>query len=92
MLVVAQARDGLEHAAQQQADQRREKEQAEEQQGRQQVAAAAPAFTQGWRVLHRCSLGAGRSAGRGLQGIDGDFHLTSHSFQRVAMAGPFLAQ
>ncbi|MOA14104.1 hypothetical protein D3C78_1341870 [compost metagenome] len=93
LLVVAQARRWLQHPAQQQAGQRGKEEQAKEQQGRQQIAAAFPALAQADAAGGR-SRGAGARGGtlRVMQGVDGDFHLTNHSFQRAAMAWPFLAQ
>ncbi|MNP30127.1 hypothetical protein D3C76_1231870 [compost metagenome] len=96
LLVVAQPRHRLQHAAQQQADQGRQEEQAEEQQGGDQVARSAPALRQGRGLRHRCRLAGsagGAPGGRGWAGRScRHFHLTSHSFHRVAIAGPFLAQ
>ncbi|MNT34439.1 hypothetical protein D3C72_1704210 [compost metagenome] len=96
LLIVAQARHRFQHAAQQQANQRREKEQAEEQQGGDQVARSAPALRQGRGLRHRSRLADSAGGAPDWRGWTGrgyrHFHLTSHSFHRVAMAGPFLAQ
>ncbi|MNP29928.1 hypothetical protein D3C76_1229770 [compost metagenome] len=100
LLIVAQARHRFQHAAQQQANQRREKEQAEKQQGGDQVTGATPTLFQRRRGLlcnglADCRTGSADGApggrGRTRRGCR-HFHLTSHSFHRVAMAGPFLAQ